>query len=145
MGSQLDLDQGGTFRQTQRIYLGPSLGWMDYYNNNILPVTAGGTTTLLLGTTLVLINFAGAVTIQLPSAKGSPAGAQALPGTYLARPITVVDAGGNAGGGGGTQNITVLPAAGETIDGLASVVITVNYGAYVLTPNTPLGGWTLTQ
>lgn len=141
MTSQLDLDQGGTFRQKQRVYLGPSVGWVEMFNNNILPITVTGTTTLLLGTTLVLVNVNAAVTIQLPSAVASPAGAQALPGTFLARPITIVDAGGHAT----AHNITILPYGTELIDGLATIAILGNYGAYVLTPNTPSGGWTLTQ
>lgn len=143
MPSQLDLDQGGTVRQSQRLYLGPSIGWILSPANNILSVTTVGTTIVLLGTTLILINVAGLVTIQLPSALASAAGAQALPGTFLGRPITVVDSGGNANPT--TRKITILPFGTELIDGLASIAIQAPYGAFVLTPNTPLGGWTLTQ
>lgn len=142
MPSQLDLDQGGTTRQWKRLFLGPSVGWIMAPDNNILSVTVGGITTLLLGTTLVLINFAGLVTIQLPSALASAAGAQALPGTFLGRSITVVDSGGNASI---ANPITILPFGAELIDGLASITIQVAYGAFVLTPNTPLAGYTLTQ
>lgn len=141
MGSQLDLDQGGTVRQLQRLYLGPSVGWQLGGANNILPITAAGITTVLLGTTLILVNVAGLVTVQLPLAKASGAGPQALPGTFLGIPITIVDAGGNAA----NFNITILPAGSELIDGLASIKIVGAYGAFVLTPNTVSGGYWLTQ
>lgn len=139
MTSQLDLDQGGTYRQYVRRFLGPSVGWVWTPEDNVVPVIAAGTTTLLQGTTLVQVNVNGAVTIQLPSAKSSvtaPAGA--LPGTFLALPITVVDIGGFAA----AQNITILPFAGEAIDGLSSIKITSAYGAFTLSPRIVTGGWT---
>jgi hypothetical protein len=106
--------------------------------DNVLPVTSGGTKTILQGTTLVQVNFNGAVTIQLPSAKSSvtaPAGA--LPGTFLALPITVVDIGGFAA----VHNITILPFSTERIMSLASVPITSAYGGFTLVPNINAGGW----
>jgi hypothetical protein len=141
MASQLDLDQGGTFRQKQRLYLGPSVGWQEAINTGILNVTSAGTVNVTLGTNLVLVNVAGLVTVNLPSAKQSPAGAQALPGTFLGIPITVVDIGGNAQ----NNNITIAAAGAETIDGFASITIQINFGAYVLLPNLTSGGYTLTQ
>ena len=144
MGSQLDLDQGGTFRQKQRVYMGPSVGWIEAAFQYVLPVTIGGLTTILLGNTLVLVNFAGVVSLQLPSGKSSAAGAQAIPGSFIGKPITIVDSGGNASG---ANAITILAPAGETIDGLASIKIQTAYGAFVLTPNitSAAGGYTLTQ
>ena len=141
MASQQDLDQGGTVRQTQKIYLGPSVGWVSAGANNILPITAAGTTNVLLGATLVTLNVAGLVTVQLFSAKGNHAGAQAVPGSFLYRPVTIVDIGGNCL----TYPATILPYGAETIDGLPSIPISVNYGAFTLSPNIPAGGWTLTQ
>jgi hypothetical protein len=143
MPSQLDLDQGGTFRQTHNVYLGPSIGWVPAPTpvGVILPVITGGTTTVLPGNTLVTVNFNGAVTIQLPSAKASLAGAGANPGTFVQIPLTVVDVGGFAI----AHPITILPFGAETIDGLVSISISSNYGAYVLKPNTTTGGWTLMQ
>ncbi len=141
MASQLDLDQGGTFRQTQRVYLGPSLGWVPAPSQNIVNVTVTGTTTIQRGMNLVLVSVNATATIQLPSAKQSPAGAQALPGTFVIVPVVVVDAGGFAN----AHNITILPFGAETIDGLASIAITSNFGAFVLKPNITSGGWTLLQ
>ena len=50
MASQTDLDQGGSFRQYVRRFLGPSVGWVFSPDDNVLDVTAGGTTTAALGT-----------------------------------------------------------------------------------------------
>lgn len=141
MPSQLDLDQGGTNRQLQRVWLGPSIGWIETALTTVLSVVAGGTTTILRSTTLVLVNFNGAVTIQLPSAKSSAAGDNVIPGLAVATPITIVDAGGFAN----ANNITITPFGSETIDGLASIAINSNYGAFVLRPNLTSGGWTLMQ
>lgn len=141
MASQLDLDQGGSFRQYVRRFLGPSVGWVFAPVDNVVPVTATGTTTLLVGTTLVPISVNGNVTIQLPSAKQaqSPAVPGALPGLSLALPLTIVDIGGFVDGS--TVLYTILPAAGETIMGLASIDIASPYGAFTLIPDLTLGGW----
>lgn len=140
MSSQLDLDQGGTFRQTQRIYFGPSIGFVDAPSTVILPITKVGTTQVLLGNTLVTINVNGLVTVQLYAAKGSVAGAIGQPGTFNAVPVTIVDIGGFASV---ANPMTILPAAGELIDGQASIKIQTPYGAFVLQPNVTSGGWTL--
>ena len=141
MGSQTDLDQGGTVRQTQKVYLGPSIGWVMAASGVVLPITAGGTTNVVLGNSLITVNHNGAVTVQLPSSKPSSAGATAQPGTYPIVPLTIVDIGGFAA----SHPITILPYSGETIDGLTSITIQAAYGAYVLSPNQTSGGWTLTQ
>lgn len=140
MTSQLDLDQGGSFRQYVRRFLGPSVGWINSPDDNVVPVTVGGTTTVLVGTTLVPISFNGNVTIQLPSAK-APTNATpgALPGLSLALPITIVDIGGFVNDP--TVVYTILPFPGETIMGLASIAIQSPYGAFVLLPNLVSGGW----
>lgn len=139
MGSQTDLDQGGTFRQYQRIWLGPSVGWITFPASNVLPITAAGTTTAVIGTTLITVNVAALVTIQLwnPAVATVPAGV--LPGDYIAPSLTVVDTGGNAA----SFNITILPAAGHTIIGLASIAIVEAYGAWTLNPDINTGNWTL--
>lgn len=141
MSSQLDLDKGGTYRQYVRRWLGPSVGWVLVPIDNVVPVTAAGTTTVLVGTTLVPINVNGNVSIQLPSAKASQtATAGALPGKSLALPLTIVDIGGFVDGA--AVLYTILPFPGETIMGLASIQIASPYGAFTLLPNLTLGGWT---
>lgn len=141
MPSQTDLDQGGTFRQTGKVYMGPSIGWVAAPDQSILPIVAGGTTILARGMTLVTVNFNGLVTIQLPSSKASLAGPSAIPGQFVITPVVIVDVGGFAG----ANNVTILPFAGELIDGLAQIKITTPYGAYVLQPQINTGGWTLQQ
>lgn len=142
MGSQLDLDQGGTSRQWVRTYLGPSVGWVQLPGRNPFIITAAGTYRMVPDTTLVEVNVVGAVTIYLPTAidPGVPAGA--LPGLYAKKPITIVDLGGNAF----AHPITILPASGaENIIGLSSIQITANWGGLTLNPSNAQKGWTNPQ
>jgi hypothetical protein len=140
MASQTDLDMGGSFRQFVRRYLGPSVGWVWTPEDNVVPITAAGTKTVLVGTTLVTVNVNGNVTVQLPSAKASAnATAGALPGLSLALPITIVDIGGFVDGA--AVLITILPFGAETIMGRASIQIATPYGAFTLLPNLTAGGW----
>lgn len=142
MASQQDLDQGGTFRQWTKLWMGPSIGWVPAPDNSVLKVSAAGTATLNLSTTLVEVAVnADGVVIQLPSAKASAAGAGPNPGTFVSRPVIVIDSGGFAY----THNITIKPFGDETIDSLTQIAITTNFGAYVLNPNITDGGWTLIQ
>jgi hypothetical protein len=133
---QQDLDQGGTFRQTQKLYLGPSVGWIEYADQWVQNVTTGGTTTLVRGTNIILVAFNGAVTLQLPSLKASAAGPQAIPRQFSSVPITICDIGGFAL----ANPITVLPFAGETLSGLASVPLASNFGSLVIRPDIVNGG-----
>lgn len=128
----MDLDKSGFSHKAQRTYLGPSLGWTDG-QQNVLAVAAGGITAIDLNITLVTVNFNGAVTIQLPKARGV---GQNL-GTLTGNPITIVDIGGFAS----ANPITILPAPGETIMSLASIQIASMFGSFSLTPNVANGGW----
>jgi len=141
MPSQLDLDMGGSFRQYVRRWLGPSIGWVNSPDDNVVPITVGGTTTLLVGTTLVPISFNGNVTVQLPSSKQAVVAAGAQPGLSLALPLTVVDIAGHVDGA--TILYTILPFGTEKIMGLNSIQIASPYGAFVLLPILDgNGGWT---
>ena len=134
----VDLDQGGTSRQWSRNYLGPSVGWIDVPLQNLLPVITDGTYALDPSTNFVEVNVAGAVTIILPSCQTPAAGAQAQPRLFALNPITIIDIGGNAA----ANNITINPAAGDTVMGLASVKIGTNYGGYTLAPIPAQRTWT---
>ena len=141
MASQTDLDQGGTFRQQQKVYLGPSIGWVTAPSTVILRVTTAGTTTVQLGNSLITVSVNGSVTLQLPLARSNAAGQAAVPGQAVAIPVVVVDIGGFA-----TANpITILPAGAETIDGPASASLSSSYGSFTLQPDVINGGWTLIQ
>ena len=142
MGSQTDLDQGGTFRQQNRVYLGPSVGWQWAPSSVILPIITGGTTIVQRGNSLITLNFNGLITVQLPPAKSSLAGAQANPGTFVAVPITIVDIGGFCSV---ANPATIQGSGSELVDGLASVSLQSPYGAFVLQPDIIHGGWILTQ
>lgn len=141
MGSQLDLDQGGTFRQWVRNYMGPSVGWVSVPVDAVLNITATGTYTIQRGTSLILLNVNANVTINLPSAKASPQGPQAIPGQWVINPVTIVDIGGFAS----TRVYNIVPFAGETISGLASVQLATDRGTVILIPILTTGGWNLGQ
>lgn len=141
MASQTDLDQGGTFRQRQRLYMGPSVGWVDAPQDAILPIIATGTYTIARGTTLITLNVNANVTINLPSSKASVQGPQAIPGQWVLVPVVIADIGGFAS----TRVYTINPFGSETISGLTSVLLSSNYGSLVLQPLLTTGGWTLVQ
>lgn len=139
MSSQLDLDQGGTYREWKPAWLGPSVGWIWMPNRNALSVVTGGTFTLDPSTSLVEINAAASVIIVLPSAIDPSVPAGALPGRFAKTPVSVVDTGGNAG----AFPITIQPtSSSENVLGLSQIQISANYGGYILYPNSTLKGWT---
>src|SRR4029077_1714369 len=139
MGSQTDLDQGGTFRQYERVWMGPSVGWLTVPPQASLPIPAAGSVQGSRGTNLVTINVNGNVTLQLASSKASPQGPQAIPGQFYMHPLTIVDIGGFAA----ANTYTIPPFAGETISGLSTIRLASNFGAFLLKPILETGGWTL--
>lgn len=142
MGSQQDLDQGGTAREWVDTYMGPSIGWVRAPRRNPLVITVAGTYTLTYSTNLVEVNCNGAVTITLPSAIDPKVPAGTLPGNYVKSPITIVDIGGFAG----ANPITIQPASGaENVLGLPSIQITANFGGFSLNPSNAQKGWTNPQ
>lgn len=138
MSSQTDIDQGGTSRQWVRNYLGPSVGWVNTPLQNILPITAAGTYAVDPSVSLIEVNTTGSVTITLPSCVVPTAGAQAQPGLFAKNPITIVDIGGNAQ----ASPITIQRNnSNESIMGLASIQITVNFGGFTLQPISASATW----
>lgn len=140
MGSQTDLDQGGTNRQWVIADMGPTIGRVRVPLQNVLLITQPGTYTVNASTTLVEVNCNGAVIVVLPTAiqpsyQGAPS---AQPGNFANSPITIVDVGGFAA----AHPITIEPASNaETIMDLASIQIQVSYGGYTLLPNSPEATW----
>jgi hypothetical protein len=63
------------------------------------------------------------------SATGTTAFTVTMPSAVIGRRLTVKD----SGGGAASYNITVATPASETIDGAASFVLNINYGAVTLT------------
>jgi hypothetical protein len=141
MPSQTDLDQGGTFRQIDRVWMGPSVGWQPVMQAAVLEITAAGTYTIARGTTLIKINVNGNVTLNLPSSKASVAGPQAIPGQWVLAPVTIVDIGGFAS----ANTYRVVPNGAETISGLPSVDLASDRGSLILEPLLNTGSWNLIQ
>lgn len=73
---------------------------------------------------LILVNFAGAVAINLP-----------LASSRSGYPLAIKDISGAAS----TNNITINKNTTDTIEGLSSIVINADYGGYYLVPVS--GGW----
>jgi hypothetical protein len=135
----VDLDRGGFFRPIYNGYLGPSIGWVRVFTpNSSMPVSAPGTYIADLSSNYIPVNStAGPVTIILPPAMQPAVGAGAVPGPFTGTPVRVVDVGGQAN----AHPITIMPQAGETIMGLASIQITANFGGYTLAPNSAAHMW----
>ncbi len=143
MGSQLDLDQGGTFRQYQRIWMGPSVGWQAMPVQAILNITAAGNYSILRWTNLIRQKAAaGTVNINLPSSKATAQGPQAIPGQWVYNPVIVIDQSGQAGA---ACTVNLNPFGSELISGLAQVQLATPYGTIILEPILETGGWTLGQ
>lgn len=141
MSSQLDLDQGGTFRQWVKMYMGPSVGWVSVPVDAVLDITTTGAHAIARGTSLILINVDADVTIDLPSSLASPQGPQVLPGQWIINPVTIVDIGGFAG----TRLYRINPFGSELISGLPSVDLASPRGTIILIPILTTGGWNLGQ
>ena len=141
MPSQTDLDQGGTFRQWVKMFMGPSVGWVSVPIDAVLPIVAGGTYPIARGTSLITINVDANVTLDLPSSLAAPQGPQAIPGQWVINPVTIVDLGGFAG----TRTYRINPFGSELISGLASVDLAAPRGTIILIPILTTGGWNLGQ
>lgn len=143
MASQLDLDQGNTFRQYQRIWMGPSIGWQTMPVQAILNLTTAGIYSIMRWTNLIKITAtSGTIVINLPSAMASASGPQAIPGQWVYNPVIIMDLGGKAGI---TTMINVIPFGTELISGLSTIQLATNYGTLLLEPILETGGWTLGQ
>lgn len=133
-----DLDQSGRGYQRVRTYLGPSLGWKEEF---VLPATdilVGGTYVVQPGDTLLLVEVAAIVTIQLPDVRQWVQQNANQPATGFERTITVKDLGGNAA----NFNIIVAPFGQQAIDNLQQALVLATARANVkLIPLIDMSGW----
>lgn len=133
-----DLDQGGTAYQKVRVWMGPSLGWVDQQVRPATKIINAGTTTLLPGVSLVLVNVAGLVTVNLPDVRAWMNEPAYNPMTSFERCIWIKDWGGNAA----AFNITIQPFSTQQIDLLAQAFkIIQNRQLIRLYPLNDLTGW----
>lgn len=139
MPASIDFDRSGVSIQSSRVNLGPSLGWVDVLGGGI-DITSPMTIEIPLGISEVNVSVAGAVVIELPSAKGNRAGAMAVPNSYAITPIIIRDIGGFAQ----AHPITIVAAPGETISGVSSIQIATNYATTILKPDIMSGLWIAT-
>lgn len=147
MTSQTDLDQSGTYRQMQKLWMGPSVGDIWVPSRAVLPITAAGTYTLARGMNSVQLSVAGNVTIQLPSSVPAPQGPMTLPESWATVPLFISDIAGLAN----AHTYTILPFGSELIGNIYNntsvlLLLSAANGTYILTPNlNPTGGWSLSQ
>lgn len=133
-----DLDKSGLNFQRTRVYRGPSLGWSDVFVGPSQDVTAAGTTTLGAGASVVLVNVAGLVTIQLPDVASWIQENFSRPNNSFQGAIWIKDLGGHAA----AFNITVTPFGSQKIDNLAqSFTILQNRQLLRLYPLNDSSGW----
>ena len=133
-----DLDKGGAYSQKLRSYFGPTLGWLDEYVLPTVTISSGGVTNLPAGVSLLLIDVAALVTINLPSALVVLQQTSFQPANGIERSIWIKDFGGNAA----AFNITINPFAGQFFDKtLASLTIGQNRQLVRLYPLGDGTGW----
>lgn len=134
----VDLDKSGNPYHRTKINLGPTLGVVELPLIPTATVTTGGTTTIAPGDSVVLVDVAAAVTINLPDVTEWVKQSTGRPATGFERALWVKDIGGNAG----TFNITVHPFSGQRIDkSLSDVAVNVNFQLLRLYPLFDLSGW----
>ncbi len=134
----MDLDQSGLAYQTANIYLGPTLGWVRMQIGPVQNITSVGTYTLDPNSSRVLVNVAGAVTINIPSVSSWMKEAFQRPATAFDRSIWIKDFGGNAA----AHPITVHPFGSDKVDNRAiDYTIIQAYQLIRLYPLNDLTGW----
>lgn len=136
----MDLDKGGFGFQRVRTYLGPSLGWVDELVQPSVDITTGGVHVVQPGESLLLVEVAAAVIIQLPDVVRWMQQTAYQPATGFDRSITVKDQGGNAA----NFNIIVAPFGQQAIDNIQqSTIISTARAVVRFVPLIDLSGWSL--
>ena len=125
----LDNIKGSPVR-SERVYAGPSLGWIEapIYQDTIIT----GDYTVQPWQSVILCNLSAPATVTLPNLT-----------TWLNQGysgwggIFVKDVAGNAG----ANNVTISPVAGATINGLATYTIAANRAGILIRPRSDYAGW----
>jgi len=132
-----DLDQSGQGYQGVKVYLGPSLGWVQAQVGSQIYVTTGGNFIVPPGIQTVFVNIAATVNVQLPLVSLWVREPYYQPATAFNRSLWVKDFGGHAT----SFNITVTCAGSDTIDGLNMFTIIQDFAVLRLYPLNDLTGW----
>jgi len=133
----MDLDQSGFGWQRARVYLGPTLGWVDTQVRPSRTITAGGTFNVLPGDSVIFVNIAALVTVNLPDVRAWVQETAYQPATGFERALWIKDLGNAA-----AFNITVHPFGGQVIDNLAiDFSIVQNRQLLRLYPFIDMSGW----
>jgi len=134
----MDLDQSGNTFQGVRVFLGPSLGWVQVRVRPERYITAAGTYAVTPDDGVILVNVAGAVTFNLPDVRLWVSEFAYNPATAFERAIWIKDLGGNAA----QFNIQINPFGLQGIDTANSpYIISVAYSIARLYPLSDLSGW----
>lgn len=134
----MDLDQSGRGFQRVRTYLGPTLGWKDELVSPSTEINSGGIHLVLPGESLLLVDAAAPVQINLPDVVKWVRQTADQPATAFERSITIKDIGGNAA----NFNIVVAPFGQQAIDNIQQALVISQARANIkLIPLIDLTGW----
>jgi len=131
----VDLDQSGSSWQKVRAWLGPSLGWVDRIVKPEVYISTPGVYNVQPGDSILFVNSTG-VSINLPDVRAWVNEPAYQPATGFERSLWVKDF-----GFAGTSNVLISAFTGQTIDTLASTILSVNFGLMKLWPLNNLSGW----
>jgi len=134
-GSLADLDKGVSTTAV-RVWLGPSLGWVQTY---VLPeniYTSNVNLTPFDSIALISIS-SGPANVGLPDVTQWVQAFAYRPYTPFSRSLWIKDYGGFAT----ATPISIFPFGSQTIDTQSSAVISVNFGIVRLYPLSNLAGW----
>jgi hypothetical protein len=133
-----DLDQGGQLAQRTRVWMGHSLGWIEQFVRPEVFLTTAQTYVMNPGDSIIHVNVAGSVTVQLPDVGAWLNENYRQPVTGYERAIWIKDLGGNAA----AFPITVTPFGSQSIDALlGSFTLISNRALLRLYPIYDLTGW----
>jgi hypothetical protein len=133
-----DLDKGGAYSQMQRVWHGPTLGWLNEFVLPVVTITSGGITDVPPGVSLLLVDVAATVTINLPDANVVLQQTAYQAAFGIERSIWIKDFGGNAA----AFNITINPFGTQKFDKtLTQLIIGQNRQLVRLYPLGDGTGW----
>jgi hypothetical protein len=133
----MDLDQSGHSWQIVKAYLGPSLGWVECRVNPSITLTAAQTYNVQPGDSIIFVQVAGNVIINLPDVRAWVQETAYIPATGFERAVVVKDLGNAA-----FFPIIINPFGTQSIDALAQpFTIYQNRQLVRFFPFNDMSGW----